>query len=83
MTFPVKLKSQINKLKILSIPSLVSLSPSLLLMASTNPSKSIPPLFWFSGVSSSAIKWKIVGFLVSNPRDYMADLSSFGSIIPV
>ena len=69
--------------KILLIPSLLSLSPNLLLIASTKLSKSIPPFFAASGVSRSAISWKIVGFFESNPKDCIAALSSFGSIFPV
>ena len=78
-----ELGSSMNKSKILLIPSLLSLSPSLLLMASTKLSKSIPPFFAASGVSRSAMSWKIVGFFESNPNDCIAALSSLGSIFPV
>ena len=65
------------------IPSFDSLSPSLLLIASTNASKSIPPFLAASTVSKSAMSWKMVGFLESNPKDCIAALSSLGSIFPV
>ena len=56
-----------------------SLSPSLEVMPSRNSSKSTSR----PRPSSSLIMLKMVGFLLSNPRLCMADLSSRGSIFPV
>jgi hypothetical protein len=67
----VPVRSSSNKSKILLIPFLVSLSPNFEVIASRNYSKSIslPSLY------KSAIILKIVGFLDSNPRLCIADLS--------
>ena len=59
--------------------TLDSLSPSLLVMPSKNSSKSTSR----PSPSSSAIMLKMVGFLLSKPRDCMADFNSRGSILPV
>lgn len=59
--------------------TLDSLSPNLDVMPSRNSSKSTS----LPRDSSSAIMLKIVGFLLSNPRLCIADLSSRGSIFPV
>lgn len=72
--------SSSKRSNILAIPSLVSLLPSFAVMASRNWSKFIPPQL--SGVSRSAIIQYIVGFLLSNPRLYIAAFNSLGSIIP-
>lgn len=70
--------SSSKRSKILPIPSLDSLSPSLEVIASRKSSNSISlPQF-----SRSAIIWQIVGFLASNPKDYIAAFSSRGSIFP-
>ena len=84
LMFP--LRSSSKRSNILLIPFLDSLSPSLAVIASKNSSKSI----YLPSLSRSAIILKIVGFLDSNPRLCMADLSSLhkindylGSILPV
>lgn len=59
--------------------TLVYLSPNLAVIPSKNSSKSIS----LPSASRSEIMLKMVGFLVSNPRLCMADLSSLGSILPV
>jgi hypothetical protein len=63
--------SSSNKSKILLIPFLDYLSPNLDVIASKNSSKSI----YLPSLSSSAIIWKIVGFLDSKPKLCIADLS--------
>jgi hypothetical protein len=55
------------------------LSPNLAVIPSRNSSKSI----YLPSASRSAIILKIVGFLDSNPKLCIADLSSLGSILPV
>ena len=84
LIFP--LRSSSKRSNILLIPFLDSLSPSLAVIASKNSSKSI----YLPSLSRSAIILKIVGFLDSNPRLCIADLSSLhkgnnylGSILPV
>ena len=72
-------RSSSNRSKILLIPFLVYLSPSFEVIASKNYSKSI----YLPSDYKSAIILKIVGFLDSNPRLCIADLSSLGSIFPV
>jgi len=59
--------------------TLDSLSPNLDVIPSRNSSKSTSR----PNPSRSAIMLKIVGFLDSNPKLCMADLSSLGSILPV
>jgi hypothetical protein len=61
------------------MPSLDSLSPSFEVIASKNYSNSISvPSF-----SKSAIMLYIVGFFYWKPKDYIAALSSLGSIFPL
>lgn len=47
------------------------------------PSRNYSKSIYRPSASRSAIMLKIVGFLVSKPRDCMADLSYRGSILPV
>ncbi len=86
LTFTNPVLSSSKRSKILLIPfqinqrfTLVYLSPNLEVIPSKNSSKSIS----LPSASRSEIMLKMVGFLVSNPRLCMADLSYLGSILPV
>ena len=67
-----KVEDSADSILIVKIVTLVSLSPSLEVMASRNSSKSMsrPPL------SRSAIMWKMVGFFDSKPKLCIADFNS-------